>query len=94
MSTSRDIRDLLEAPASSGRDAFLIGKTIREDRYRQHRGAPTLAHASYAGAGNRRSCDGGRDRSRTRTSGCRKRRTWRRGDGRRGGGGGSVSSAN
>jgi hypothetical protein len=28
MSTSRDIRDLLEAPASSGRDAFLIGKTI------------------------------------------------------------------
>ena len=28
MSTSRDIRDLLEAPASSGRDAFLISKTI------------------------------------------------------------------
>jgi hypothetical protein len=28
MSTSRDIRELLEAPASSGRDAFLISKTI------------------------------------------------------------------
>ena len=28
MSTSRDIRDLLEAPASSGHDAFLISKTI------------------------------------------------------------------
>jgi hypothetical protein len=28
MSTSRDIRDLLEARASSGRDEFLISKTI------------------------------------------------------------------
>ena len=28
MSTSRDICDLLEARASSGRDAFLISKTI------------------------------------------------------------------
>jgi len=28
MSTPRDIRDLLEARASSGRDAFLISKTI------------------------------------------------------------------
>jgi hypothetical protein len=38
MSTSREIRDLLEARASSGRDAFLISK--RYSRRLQHRGPP------------------------------------------------------
>jgi hypothetical protein len=43
--------------------------------------------------GNRRDCNHGRDRSRTRTSGCRRRRTWRRGDGRHGSGGWRVSAS-
>ena len=41
--------------------------------------------------GSRRGSSLGRDRSRTRRGGCRRRRTWRRGDGPHDGDGGCVS---
>ena len=47
MSTSRDIRDLLEARARSGRDAFLISKTIFTKIGPAALRPPTLAYASY-----------------------------------------------